>query len=91
MKHPHWNHIADLDELMGVFDKFRAKLADVNKTAAIRAEFDEDTEVRDADNQSGKHRARCQGFERRNGATQWNGILEITPVVEWELQRACNG
>jgi hypothetical protein len=37
VKHPNRDYVADLDKLMGVFDKFRAELADVNKTAAIRA------------------------------------------------------
>jgi hypothetical protein len=66
VKNPNRDDVAYLDELMRVFDKFRSKLADVNKSAAIRTELDEDTEIGDADHQSGKHRAGCQGFERRD-------------------------
>jgi hypothetical protein len=53
VKNPNRDDVAYLDELMRVFDKFRSKLADVNKSAAIWTELDEDTEIGDTDNQSG--------------------------------------
>ena len=51
MKHPDRDHIADLNELVGVFDERGPELADVDEPCAVWSKFDEHAKVSDADDQ----------------------------------------
>jgi hypothetical protein len=48
---PYRDHIADLDELVGVFDERGPELADVDESCAVWSKFDKDAKVSDADDQ----------------------------------------
>jgi hypothetical protein len=48
---PYRDHIADLDELVGVFDERGPELADVDETCAVWSKFDENAKVSDADDE----------------------------------------
>ena len=51
VKHPARDHIADLNELVGVFDERGPELADVDEPCAVWSKFDEHAKVSDADDQ----------------------------------------
>ena len=85
---PYRDHIADLDELVGVFDERGPELADVDEPCAVWSKFDEHAKVSDADDEGREHGTRFEAFHRRDVASEWNRILEIAPIGERELQSA---
>jgi hypothetical protein len=48
---PYRDHIADLDELVGVFDERWPELADMDEPCAVWSQFDEHAKVGDADDE----------------------------------------
>jgi hypothetical protein len=86
VKDPDRDNIPDLDELVGVFDERRPELADVDQACAVWSKFDENAKVGDTDDQGREHGTRFESFHGRNVGSQWNWVLEVTPVGERKLK-----
>jgi hypothetical protein len=90
MKHPNWDHVTDLHELMSILDERFTQLAHVNESRAIRSEFHEDTEVCDADDQGREHRAWLEPIHRGYIASKGNWVLKFASIGERKLQGSRN-